>query len=122
MYGKFHLQPASKWYGSAIGQLEGLDGRTQEILEIEGPGEARKLLDGVCNDRETVKRVCWLIAHHHTYSDIQDMDHQILVEVDFLVNLSEDHASIQAVRHTLDTIFRTKAGISFLKSLWELNC
>lgn len=133
-------------YASAIGKLEGLDPRTQELLEaaallhdigikvsedkyhssagkyqeIEGPAEARKLLDGICPDKELTDRVCWLIGHHHTYSDIQDIDHQILVEADFLVNLAEDHASEESVRHALKTIFRTGSGIRFLRSIWNL--
>ena len=133
-------------YAAAIGKLEGLDPRTQEILEaaallhdigikvseekyhssagkyqeMEGPAEARKLLDGICPDKELTDRVCWLIGHHHTYSDIQDIDHQILVEADFLVNLAEDHASEESVLHTLENIFRTKSGIDFLRSIWNL--
>ena len=56
---------------------------------------------------------------HHTYGHIQEMDHQILVEADFLVNLAEDHASEEAVRHVLKTVFRTESGIRFLKSLYK---
>lgn len=133
-------------YAAAIGKLEGLDPRTQEILEaaallhdigikvseekyhssagkyqeMEGPAEARKLLNGICPDTEITDRICWLIEHHHTYSDIRDLDHQILVEADFLVNLSEDHASEDSVLHTLENIFRTKSGIDFLRSIWNL--
>lgn len=71
-------------------------------------------------DQELTHRVCWLIGHHHTYSNIRDIDHQILVEADFLVNMTEEHFSEEAVRHTMDKIFRTKSGISFLKSIWNL--
>ena len=132
-------------YASAIGMLEKLDPVTQELLEIaallhdigikvsekkyhssagtyqelEGPGEARKLLEGICPDSKITDRVCWLIGHHHTYSNIQDIDHQILVEADFLVNLSEDHASAKSIRHALEHIFRTQSGIRFLKSMYQ---
>ena len=133
-------------YAAVIGKLEGLDPDIQEILEtaallhdigikvseekyhssagkyqeIEGPAEARKLLDEAGAEKELTDRVCWLIGHHHTYSNIQDMDHQILVEADFLVNMAEEHFSEEAVRRTMDKIFRTKSGISFLKSIWNL--
>ena len=133
-------------YASAIGRLEGLQPRELETLEIaallhdigikvseekyhssagkyqemEGPAEARKLLNGICPDTEITDRICWLIGHHHTYSDIRGLDHQILVEADFLVNLSEDHASEDSVLHTLENIFRTKSGIDFLRSIWNL--
>lgn len=133
-------------YAAVIGKLEGLDPDIQEILEtaallhdigikvseekyhssagkyqkIEGPAEARKLLDEAGAEKELTDRVCWLIGHHHTYSNIQDMDHQILVEADFLVNMAEEHFSKEAVSRTLETIFRTKSGISLLKSIWNL--
>mgnify|MGYP002801370332 FL=1 len=133
-------------YAAAIGKLEKLDPATQEILEtaallhdigikvseekyqssagkyqeIEGPAEARRLLMEAGADQELTHRVCWLIGHHHTYSNIRDIDHQILVEADFLVNMAEEHFSEEAVRHTMDKIFRTKSGISFLKSIWNL--
>ncbi|HIZ22740.1 MAG TPA: HD domain-containing protein [Candidatus Blautia faecigallinarum] len=133
-------------YASAIGRLEGLNPRELETLEIaallhdigikvseekyhssagkyqelEGPAQARRLLEGVDTDREMTERICWLIGHHHTYGHIQDMDHQILVEADFLVNLAEDNASEKAVGHVLQSIFRTKSGIRFLKSLWPV--
>ena len=82
--------------------------------------EARRLLEDTGTDREMTERICWLIGHHHTYGHIQDMDHQILVEADFLVNLAEDHASDEAVRHVMKTVFRTESGIRFLKSLWPV--
>lgn len=133
-------------YASAIGRLEGLHPRELETLEIaallhdigikvseekyhssagkyqelEGPAEARRLLEDTGTDREMTERICWLIGHHHTYGHIQDLDHQILVEADFLVNLAEDHASEEAVRHVLKTVFRTESGIRFLKSLWPV--
>lgn len=133
-------------YAAAIGKLEKLDPATQEILEtaallhdigikvseekyhssagkyqeLEGPAQARRLLEGVDTDREMTERICWLIGHHHTYGHIQDMDHQILVEADFLVNLAEDNASEKTVRHVLQSVFRTKSGIRFLKSLWPV--
>lgn len=133
-------------YASAIGRLEGLQSRELETLEIaallhdigikvseekyhssagkyqelEGPAEARRLLEDTETDHEMIERICWLIGHHHTYGHIQDMDHQILVEADFLVNLAEDHASEETVRHVLKSVFRTENGIRFLKSLWPV--
>ena len=83
------------------------DGKHQEQ---EGPAEAMPLLrkagyaDAECN------RICWLIAHHHTYNAITERDHQILVEADFLVNLYEGQASLQAIESAYRKIFRTKSG------------
>ncbi len=136
-----------KVYGlaRAIGELEGLDARTQRILEIaalthdigiknseakfgssagehqqvEGPPEARALLGVLSIDETTTERVCYLIAHHHTYTDIRGLDYQILVEADFLVNAYEDGLSKSAIASAREKLFRTKAGTDFLDVLYE---
>lgn len=123
-------------YAALIGRMEGLDEATQAILEAAaivhdvgikpaeakygscggklqeelGPAEARTLLNAAGYTPEETERVAWLVGHHHTYDPIEGIDHQILVEADFLVNLHEDSSSPEAVRRTLDTIFRTDAG------------
>ena len=134
-------------FAKAIGELEGLDERTQEILEIaalthdigiknseikydsssgnyqqiEGPPEAQSLLENLDVDPTIVERVCWLIAHHHSYTDIQGIDYQILVEADFLVNVFEDNMSIDAIRKIDNNIFRTRTGKKFLNTMFEVN-
>lgn len=135
-----------KVYGFAkmIGETEGLDADTQEILEIaalthdigirnserkygncsgahqqeEGPPEARALLESLGAETGVVERVCWLIAHHHTYTDIQGLDYQILVEADFLVNAYEDEMDEDAVRTVRNKLFRTQTGIELLDLLY----
>ena len=53
------------------------------LQEREGPAEARRILDACGGfNQEQVERICYLIAHHHTYTDIQGIDYQILVEAD----------------------------------------
>ena len=37
-----------------------------------------------------IDRVCFLVGHHHTYTEIDGIDFQILVEADFLVNAREE--------------------------------
>lgn len=129
-------------YAKAIGELEELDEYTREILEvtaivhdigikvseekynsssghyqqIEGPAVAEKMLIGLKYDKEFIDRVCYLIAHHHTYNDIDGIDYQILVEADFLVNLNEDNISPDGIRKVKENIFKTKTGISFLSN------
>ena len=133
-------------YAAAIGKLEKLDPATQEILEtaallhdigikvseekyhssagkyqeIEGPAEARRLLMEAGADQELTHRVCWLIGHHHTYSNIRDIDHQILWKPIFWSiwqkNISQKKPSvIQWIRS-----FVLKAAFPFLKSIWNL--
>lgn len=89
--------------------------------EKEGPGEAEKLLcqQGSFTNSQ-INRIKYLIAHHHTYGDIHEIDYQILVEADFLVNLYEDNASMAVVKNVLRNIFRTKSGIKLLQSMYNV--
>jgi HD superfamily phosphodiesterase len=124
-----------------IGELEGLDERTQHVLEvaalthdigikvseerygncaghhqeIEGPPIARKMLEQLDLDSRVIDRVCWLIAHHHTYDAIVSIDHQVLVEADLLVNIVEDGLSEPAVDSIREKVFRTRTGIELLE-------
>jgi len=130
-------------FAKAIGAGEGLDARTREILEIaalthdigirnseakfgssagsyqqtEGPPEADKLLRSLGIEEAIIARVCRLIARHHTYTDIEGMDYQILVEADFLVNAYEDQLSTDAIRTFERKVFRTETGMALLHTL-----
>ena len=131
-------------FAKMIGEAEGLNAQTQEILEIaalthdigirnserkygnctgahqqeEGPPEALTLLSQLGASERVIERVCWLIAHHHTYTDIQGMDYQILVEADFLVNAFEDEMDDDANRTMRGKLFRTKTGLELLDLLY----
>lgn len=138
-----------KVYGFAklIGAMEGLDDIQQEILEIaalthdigiknseikyhsssgnyqqtEGPPEAKKMLEELAIDEDIIERVCWLIAHHHTYNNIDSMDYQILVEADFLVNIFEDEMPGGAIRNIHEKIFKTESGLKLLNDLYLMR-
>ena len=83
------------------------DGKHQEEL---GPEIAEKMLEELDFTKEQISRICYLIAHHHTYDNIDGLDYQILVEADFLVNLHEGNNSKDSVKSTYDKIFKTNAG------------
>ena len=131
-------------FAKAIGEIEALNPQTQKILELaavthdigiknselkygsaagnyqetEGPPEALKLLNKLGFDKELIRRVCWLIAHHHTYGDIRDIDHQILVEADFLVNAYEDGMTTNAIDSVRRTVFKTNTGKRYLDMIY----
>lgn len=93
------------------------DGKLQEQ---EGPREAESLLKRVGGyTDEQIARVCWLVGHHHTYSNIDGIDYQILVEADFLVNIYEDKIEKSAVATVRHKIFKTKSGIAFLDAMFD---
>lgn len=131
-------------FAKAIGELEGLDSQTQYITEVaalthdigikvseqkyrsaagnyqqlEGPAEARALLMALHTSPQVIERVCWLIAHHHTYDTITGQDYQILVEADFLVNMNEDAMTVPAIQTVKRQLFKTQAGTTLLDSLY----
>ena len=94
------IRPAEEKYGMCNGKLQ----------EQEGPAYARKLLNKLQLEKADIERICYLVGHHHTYTDIDGIDYQILVEADFLVNFYEDNLKKNAIETALQKIFRTESG------------
>lgn len=114
------IRPAEAQYGRCNGKLQ------EEI----GPAYAKKLLVEIGFDDERVERVCYLVAHHHTYVEVDGVDYQILLEADFLVNLYEESAenitkrtenSKQAVNTALEHIFKTESGIGICREMFGIE-
>ena len=97
-------------YGNCNGKLQ----------EKEGPALAEKLLTKLGFAKDVTERVMYLIAHHHTYDDINEIDYQILVEADFLVNMYEDGLSKDAVEHAYNKIFKTASGIKICAEMFGI--
>lgn len=92
------------------------------LQEQEGPPEARRLLREAGAGEASVERACYLVAHHHTYRNIDGLDYQILVEADFLVNMYEDKADADTIRKAYDNIFVTETGKRLCRQLFSLEC
>lgn len=105
------IHPAEEKYGSC-------GGKYQEEL---GPEPARALVLESGFDAAAADRVAWLVGHHHTYDTITEMDHRILVEADFLVNLYEDQAPAAAVRTAYERVFRTQTGRALCRVMFGLE-
>lgn len=131
-------------FAKMIGEMEQLDEQTQSILEIaaivhdipcplcrekygsvdgklqelEGPALTRAFLTPLGVDSEWIDRICWLVGHHHTYTNVDGLDHQILLEADFLVNAHEQQLPVSAVENMGKTVFRTNAGRELLRSMY----
>ena len=95
-------------YGNCNGKLQ----------EKEGPDIAKKMLSDLGIDDVISDRVQYLIAHHHTYTDIDGIDYQILVEADFLVNMYEDNLPMDAIETVYNKIFRTESGKKICKEMF----
>ena len=94
---------------------------TGEHQEQEGPDVARPMLEALGYEEAIIDRVCYLIGHHHTYHDIDGMDYQILIEADFLVNMSENHMGIEACRSIYERIFRTTTGKRICRRMYAVR-
>ncbi|MCI6085258.1 HD domain-containing protein [Selenomonas sp.] len=133
-------------FAAYIGRKEGLDTRTQRILELaaivhdigihaaeekyhstagkyqeqEGPALATKLLADCGVPADVTGRVAFLVGHHHTYMDVVGLDWRILLEADFLVNAYEDQLSESALRAAREKIFETDTGRHILDTMFGL--
>lgn len=106
------IHPAETKYGCSYGKY-------QEEL---GPDEARKLLTAVGGfNQKQIERICWLIGHHHTCTNVNTVDHRILLEADFLVNSFEDGFTEEGIIHFRDNIFRSPSAIQMLNDMWGLT-
>lgn len=108
---QFILQAASLIHDIGIVNAEKKYGYNNgKLQEEEGEGEARKMLEKLSFDKAIIDRVCYLVAHHHTFSGVDGLDYRILLEADMLVNLYEDDCSESAVRAALEKVFKTETG------------
>lgn len=130
-------------FAKNIGELEGLDAQTQETLELTAVvhdiscplcREKYGNVDGRNQEKESaplveaffagedcnadVARISWLVSHHHTYTDVDGIDHRILLEADFLVNAGESGYSRAAIESAEKQFFCTAAGIRLLNSIY----
>ena len=133
-------------YAKLIAEMENVDKKTRFILETaalthdigihiceqkygdcggklqeqEGPGLAQQLLAKLRFPEDVSTRVQYLIAHHHTYNNIDEMDYQILVEADFLVNIMEDGLSKEAALKAYHNIFKTTCGKKICREMFHI--
>ncbi len=132
-------------YARLIGEQEELDAKTQEILETAAvihdiacplcreekygnangkyqERESAPLVEKILSEagvEEAVKeRVSYLVCHHHTYTGVDGLDYQILLEADYLVNADEGQASKEAIRNAEKQFFVTKTGKELLHSIY----
>lgn len=131
-------------YAKTIGECENLDENTQNVLEVaaivhdiacplcrekygntngayqekEGEILTAEFLKDTGYSQEFINRVVYLVGHHHTIKDIKGLDYQILIEADYLVNADESSYSKENIKNTMKKVFKTKTGISLLKSIY----
>lgn len=131
-------------YAQTIGRLEGLDEKTSDTLEIAAivhdiacplcrekygntngkhqEEESEELLKIFLSEfalpKEMEERIIYLVTHHHTYTNVEGMDYQILLEADYLVNADESEYSDEAIRNFRERVFKTQSGLHMLDSIY----
>ena len=132
-------------YAKNIGEQEGLDERTQQTLEFAaivhdiacpiprreygnsphdlqekyGPPMVREFYRDSGMSEEMLERICYLVGHHHTFTDVDGLDYRILLEADFLVNAGENEKYRNSVDRFRQEVFRTKTGTALLNSMYS---
>lgn len=131
-------------YASLIGRMEKLDAKMQELVEMaavvhdiavpycrakygnsggklqEKESEAllRPFLAEFELEQNVLERIIYLISHHHTVDNIDDIDYQILIEADFLVNAAHDNMPKENIRIFLDKVVKTASGKALIESVF----
>jgi uncharacterized protein len=131
-------------YASLLGKMESLNPENQHILELtailhdigirvsenkygfsdgkkqetEGPPVARQMLEKMEVNPAVIDRVCFIISKHHTFSAIDGIDFQLLVEADFLVNSVEEEVSREGIRKFTELNFKTDSGRKLIAELF----
>ena len=103
------IHVSEKKYKSSAGKYQ----------EIEGPPIARKMLEKLEVKQEIIERVYFLIGNHHSYSKIDGLDFQILVEADFLVNIFEDELKKKMLASIREKYFKTMTGKMLLETIYD---
>ena len=130
-------------YAKTIGELEKIEPETQFILEvaaithdiacplcrekygntngkyqeIEGAPLVTDFLADTGMTDEQIRRVAYLVGHHHTLTAIEGMDYQILIEADYIVNASENGYSKENVENFIKKVVKTASGKEITRSV-----
>ncbi len=91
------------------------DGKIQEDL---GPAEAEAMLERLGFEAEDIRRISWLVGHHHSYGSIDGPDAQILAEADMLVNQYEDGADRKRNEALYHRLYKTETGKRLFETLY----
>ena len=133
-------------YAKTIAELEEIDPETQFILEAaaithdiacprcrekygntngryqeeEGVPLVRAFLSDTGMSVPQIDRAAFLVGHHHTYTAIDGIDWQILIEADYIANAAENGYSREEIKGSIQKIMKTESGIRLIRSVFCL--
>ncbi|MFC1672287.1 HD domain-containing protein, partial [Planctomycetota bacterium] len=91
------IHEAERVHGSASAKFQ----------EQEGPPIARRIMEKIGFDEETIEHVCRIVGSHHTGGDIDTPEFRIVWDADLIVNMRKKDGSVSAAG--LEK-YKTKAG------------
>ncbi len=134
-------------YARTIAELEGVDEGTRFVLEVaaivhdiacplcrekygntngrhqeaEGAPMAAAFLADSGMTAAQIERVAYLVGHHHTFTEIDGIDYQILIEADYIANATENGWSGDNVRNFVGKYFTTAAGKRLVAEIFGIR-
>ncbi|WP_069997345.1 HD domain-containing protein [Cellulosilyticum sp. I15G10I2] len=102
------IKEAELKYNSSAGRYQ----------ELEGPPIAKTLLQNFDLELLHLNRILHLIGNHHSYSKIDGIDFQILIESDFIVNIEEDCLDKTTILIVKEKYFKTDFGKTLLTQMF----
>jgi len=96
------IQEAERRFGSSAGCYQ----------EIEGPPIARRIMQDLGLDEQTIEHVCRIVGSHHSARDIDTPEFRILWDADWMVNIPDAFAgqSKDKLERIINKVFKTKTG------------
>ena len=116
LYHDIGIPEAKRVHGSSAGKYQ----------EIEGPPIARRILNQLIVQPESVDHICRIIANHHTAHDeftVNTIEFQIVWDADGLVNharrkLGENE---EEINRKIEQLFRTPTGKKMAREMFIKN-
>ena len=132
-------------HAKTIGELESLDQETQFILEAasiihdiacplcrqkygsadgklqekESDPLVRQFLSDTDMTSDEIDRIAFLVSHHHTYTGVDGIDYQILLEADYIVNAAENGYSMDNLLSFMRKTMKTQSGKQILRDVFD---
>lgn len=78
----------------------------------------RSFLQNTGMSEAEIERVAFLVGHHHTYTEIDGQDYQILLEADYMANASENGYPRENIENFMKRIMKMESGIRLTRALF----
>ena len=96
------IPEAERKHGSVAGEHQ----------EAEGPPIARRIMEEIGFDEDTIEQVCRIVGSHHSGGDVDTTEFRIVWDADRLMEVPEEFFSYEGERlkGIIDRVFRTESG------------